>query len=1039
MKELDVETTSEERTKRPCPNPRCDALVEVGQESCPVCKDILGSCPRCGKLMSVTIGRCGRCGHRIKAASPEKGEEEKTETALSEPPESRPAPSRAPPVFHFEKSPEEITRAVADAYRDALLAGAEMVRATPILERARMSLLTEPDALRTWRLLDAEIGAADPGSMRPVLMSLRNWFTTELFTQQGRLHREAFERNADAGWRIWLRDFAEALGHWRVRLCQVLVDADLPFPKSFEEPCDFRRAMRLVLHERWPETSAFWTFLARDESLPPSTRARLIITVGEIHLYYFSPPEKALRFFEQAQQLAPGLGRVLSALGDYHADRGDSETATDYFKRAIEAAPDRFEAYCSLGDLAQKESRFTEAESWYLEAVTKSGGNSSSYTRLLGLYGQPSLIEKYGAFIEPLAESAKAVEPADEYQIYLYVAEAYKTGQRFDQAHDWYHKAIAFDRERLTGYIVKGFACLEEGDRRYEEARTAFLKAIEIAPESYSGYWGLGQLLERQEQWAEAAKQYALAGERQQELEASMRARRGEMQWKLGELAEAEATLLEALQLDPTADVFILGVVDDYAEKLERPDDALRLLGAIRKIKGESYEASYQNRLGNIYYHQDQDELAAQHYLCAIDSDPKEPIYFTNLAGAYKQLKRWEDARAQLRKAWELDSNQQAWDAEAAVLFNLEGDDYFSRGEFDEAIRCYGEAISLVPGKPRYLSNRALALEGAMQTASEPGELLDRALADAQSALRLVAGTEESDMLAKECAEHVEALEQRRIFLGRYGAPALAMRPATQVIRVELPVPALPLIMEAEMNSLSKDSMEWIAAIRNGIHSRFGFILPGINFADLPGSDSTTADWRIEIMGEEIARAKIYPDRKFAVPKESPPHFRLETFQEDAWLEETAWSQAAAMGKELLDPREYLVRSLEAAFTQNLGKVCGVDTIVSLLDQCEEPKCAVVKDDPVKLARLTQIQRELLSAGQPMADLAGICRDIAAESSSTPGDHPMAPPNFKAGISSIAVRLSPRPRLNPAQLLPAAVARRLPRWLTPPPRLIWRY
>ena len=1033
MNEPDVETISRDETKRPCPNPRCGGLVEPEQESCTVCGDKLGSCPSCGTLISITIGRCGRCGYRTKGASAEKPKEEMTAPVLSERPESRSAPSRARGIFHFEKSPEEIANAVADAYRDAVLAGAEMVRATPILERARLSLLTEPDALRTWRLLDAEIGAADPGSVRPVLMSLRNWFTAELFAQQIRLLREAFERDEEAGWRHWLRDFAEALGQWRTRLCRALVEADLPFPKSFQEPYDFRRAMRLVLDERWPETSSFWTFLAGYEWLPAITRARLLITAGEIHLYYFSPPEKALRFFEQAQRLAPDLGRVLVALGDYHADQGDSPKAKGYFKRAIEAAPGRFEPYCSLGDLAQKESRFTEAESWYLEAIAKSGGDNASYTRLLGLYGQPSLIEKYETFIEPLAESAKAVEPADEYQIYLYVAAAYKTGQRFEQAHVWYDKAIASQPDRLTGYTWKGFACLEEGEGRYEEARVAFLKAIEVAPESYSGYWGLGQLFERQERWAEAATQYALAGQRQPEMEASMRARVGEMQWKLGTFKEAEATLLAALQLDPTADLFILGVVDDYLEKLGRPQDALRLLDAIRKIKGEGYEASYQNRLGNIYYHLDQEELAVQHYLRAIDLEPQQPIYFTNLSGAYKQLKRWEEARAQLLKALELDGNKQAFDGEAATIYNLEGNDYFARGEFDQAIDCYADAIRLIPGNPRYFSNRALAFERAMQTSAQPAELLDRAIADAQSASRLAVGAHESGLPAKEFAEHVQALEQRRIFLTRYGAAALSLRPTPHVIRVELPIAALPLIMGPEMLSLSKDSLDWIAAMRSAVRSRFGFTLPGINFTDLPGSESTSVDWRIEIMGEEIARARIYPRRKFAIPKQSLEHFRPETFPESAWLKETEWADAMALGKELIEPRDYLIRSLEGALTQNLGKLCGFDAMASALDQCAETQCALVRDDPDKLVQFTRIQRKLLIAARPMADLAGTCRDVAGDNNSAQGFQPAAMTSFEVGINSIAVRLGGRPKVDLAQLVPAALARRLPRWLSPSP------
>ena len=707
MSETDAETLLQQDMSTPCPNPRCGALVRLDQKSCTLCGNKLEPCPSCAKLMSVTIGRCGRCGHRIATASSEERAEKKTDTAQTDQHGSRGSVLVGPAVFHFSKPQEEVRRAVAEAYRNAALRDAEMVRATLILKRARTWLQTEPDALQTWRLLDGEIAAADPASLRSALVSLRDWFTTELFAYEIQLLREAFERDAATGWRQWLRKFAEALAHWRVALCRALVEADLPFPEQFRVPHDFRRVMRLVLHQRWPEAHTLWKVLAQNESLHPWTRARLLITAGEIWLYYFTPRETALRSFAQAQQLAPDLGQVLAALGNYYVEEGSVDKARKFFLDAIELAPDRFHGYCSMGDLALKESRLSDAESWFLKAIANSGADSNGYTRLLALYGQPSWIEEHEESIEPLAESAKAVEPTEEYQIYLNVGDAYKSAQRFEQAHAWYDKAIALQPDCLAGYISKGFAYIEEGDHRYEEARTALMKAIDVAPESYNGYWGMGQLFERQENWADAAGQYALAAERQPEMQPSMQVRIGEMQWKLGKQSEAESTLLGALELDPSADSVVLDVVDDYLVKLDRPADARRLLESIRKIKGESYEASYRNRLGNIYYHQEDYESAASQYIRAIELDPKKPIFVTNLSGTYRLMKRWEEARQQLRKVLELDGNQQAFNRGMALIYNDEGNDYLDRQDYESAASQYLRAIELDPKEPIFFSNLA--------------------------------------------------------------------------------------------------------------------------------------------------------------------------------------------------------------------------------------------------------------------------------------------------------------------------------------------
>jgi len=812
------ETTA--TTKTPCPNPRCDRLVLADQKVCAACGHNLEACPKCGKLISKTIGRCGWCGHRLadeQAAPAMPGDAYTANKEATQPAGTPPSPfAEAQIIVRFEVSRSSVRRIMAEAYGQAALADANMNTATRILEATLGTLLTEPDAFEIWRRLDEAVGSADAKTLRPALITLRAWFREQLLDQQRERLSKSFERDPETGWREWLQTYAEGLARWRHLLCQNLVDAPFLFPEGFHKPYDFKRATQLVMHERWIEAHKFFIFLAEQEELHAHARARLLITAGQIHLYYFSPLDRALTFFQRAEELAPNHSRVLAAMGDYYREQNDFVKARTYLEHAMEVAPNDVEAYLYMGDMAEKQDNLEEARSWYQEAINKAIGDSDGYLSLLLLYGRPEFIEHYEAHIAPLAERATAVDETGEYKTYLYVGDAYAASQRYETAHQWYDKAIELEPDRLGGHISKGFACLGEGESRYDAAQMAFEAAIQVAPESYNGYWGMGQLAERRDQWAEAAEWYAQAMRRQSEFYSSLQSKIGEMHWKLGNLEKAKDMLLDALKHDHTNDARALDLADDYYKTQGKPEEALRLFSQIREIKGDGFEASYQNRVGNVYYYEEEYEKAAQHYLNAIRSDDKEEVYFSNLSDAYQRLERWTDAREYLKKAYDLHGDRQKYESQLA--------------------RVYIE--------------QAQALEKSLPTSADGLNRLDEAIAGVRADLEQAQGKGLfSDQLAR--------LEQMRAFVMRYGAHALSFDTIDAPIRVRVASDMVRAILNADLTELSKDFLSLIDAMRERLRERCGMRVPGLRFSELVGPGIPSDSYQIEVMDERIADGRL--------------------------------------------------------------------------------------------------------------------------------------------------------------------------------------
>ena len=1003
----------------PCPNPLCTGLVSGTQTICSTCQHELGPCPNCGKLISLTLGRCGRCGYRQK-------KEETTEPVPEQPtpvapPQPVTIPAIPPYVIPFEAVRDTVTEQVAKAYYRMARAEADMAKAVDVLEGIRSSLMTNKNALEIWKGLNKEIGAAEVKS-RKALIDLRKWFTFELFGQVEARLRELFSGNAETAWKEWLILYAEGLASWRLPLCQRLVKLSLPFPDEFRDK-NFKRATLLILHERWTEIYPFFSYLAEHEFLNANTRARLLITVGQIYLYFLSPAERALPFFKQAESLAPNLPRCLSALGDYYMQMNDAQTATGFFERVIAVGSDEPDAYTGMGDLAAKQSNLEEARSWYQEAINKAGGYTLGFTQLLRLYGRPEFIDRYESHIASLAERASAVDETGEYRIHLDVGDAYSASKRFDAAQASYQRAIDLDPKRVSGYIWQGFTYLDEGESKFEAAAEAFRAALEVAPEGYYGSWGMGQLCEHKEQWREAAEWYAKVGERQPELKAGMLARVGSMHLQLAEYERAEQAFIESFKLDNSMDENLLNLADDYYRKYSRPEDARRLYKQIFELKGESFKPTYLCRLGNIDFFEANYNKAIEYYTAAIALDPQQAIFYANISDAYRLLKNWDGARSWLDKAFAVNSDKPEYDKKLSLIYNDEGNEFYAQGEYEQAIECYSQAEKASPASPRYVSNRALALEQMMPASSTPLELLERATADTQKAVELARSLDDAALL-QELSVQLTGFQRRHAFASQFGMNALSFNPTEKVIRLFLKLEVLFSVVNLDQTALSDDFMKLIDVLHSHLTEKSGLRFPTIMVYNLEPPDVNWCEYALEMMSERRLRGNLDLNKKFALcPAEKLAAIKLPVNEpgnpqdvlEGYWLTDAEASEAAAHGIELLTPQEYLLRCVEIVLSWNLDKGCGHQEVASLLEEYQTTDSDEILNDPEKLHELTLALQDRLRNGESIADLKDYCAEFNSkfvsqpekfERKSEPGGE------VQPGYKSLQVGLSPKSSLD---------------------------
>jgi predicted O-linked N-acetylglucosamine transferase (SPINDLY family) len=229
---------------------------------------------------------------------------------------------------------------------------------------------------------------------------------------------------------------------------------------------------------------------------------------------------------------------------------------------------------------------------------------------------------------------------------------------------------------------------------KHDEAEALYLKAIEGHPKKPASYVNLANLFAAQDRYAESVERFR-QGVALDPNSAQVHSGMGAALWRLGQDEDAKISLNRAVVLDPS-------------------------------------DADALNNLANIDVHNGEFEAALDRYLQAKSMRHDWPEIHHNLGFLYRKMERKEDAKAEFRRAveinpeyamalcklGEIEAEDGEWDeaeehlvaAEKLTDFDSETEFYFGamyhqKKNYPEAIKCFQRSVELNDAIPEVWNN----------------------------------------------------------------------------------------------------------------------------------------------------------------------------------------------------------------------------------------------------------------------------------------------------------------------------------------------
>ncbi len=618
---------------------------------------------------------------------------------------------------------EALLAVLADLYRDAALAGADMRHAVEVLEPLRTLGAKQPDVFELWNELDVTMTVVVGEALEQIIGAAREQFI-EVIGEQARLNIEKdFAVGVEHGRLEWLRAVGEALGEFRLALCgQLLQEGWLP---TALEPIRLQlvEAVRQANLRRWEQVQPAVEEILLPAAAEPRERALLLAVVADIELIIASDLETGGRLAEEAAKCAPDEPRGGESVALWHQLSGRPAEAEATVREWLKRSPQSSGFYKIYSDSACNTGDLKTAEERLLDGVSKAPHSDTLYLALIQLYGVAGLFDKRQNRLPKLAAQGAATDAGSVYDIYVALACVYRDNSATDRAAQAFQQAVDDDPARSLAYVE--WAGLERKLEHWDAAERLLDTAERADPADVAVYAARVDLYMDRQLWADAltwsARAIALAGaDKPRQL-----ARQARLQCLAGNLPDACVTAMAAVRLAPANPLLVdeFGGLTTAAWAAGDHDFVAELYGSVRSVRGPGFEAEYQNLMANAAYSAGDNDSSVTHYLRAVEQAPNTGAYHTNLARALARQKHWADAEAHFRRAIELGTDKSAADWDLAMMFNDRANDAYALLDYPAALNDYRAAVQRYPDNAVLQANLAIGLEADLRAGEKESYL----------------------------------------------------------------------------------------------------------------------------------------------------------------------------------------------------------------------------------------------------------------------------------------------------------------------------
>ncbi len=468
-------------------------------------------------------------------------------------------------------------------------------------------------------------------------------------------------------------------------------------------------AAKLAEAEHWQEAEAEYRRILAEA---PSSQAWADLGVIRYRLEDYA---EALADFDRAVNLEPVFvgAYFYRALAYKRLDRLAAAEA-DY-RSLIAAAPYHFEGHYNLGLLLLQRGEYAQSAELLLKASELGGGERRA--RALYHHGEALLAQGKGYFgrARQSFERAIRLHPAFvEPRLALAEMEPDTAAGR-ESAAEWYQQALKLASGSPVNLAKIALGLRSRG--RDDEAKTIYLKAIELDPTYTLAQYNLGVLMLDHKEWAQAAERFRTVLQYEPEHEQAW-FNLGRSAFRLKDYEAAATHYQKAMALrggDYPEALLNLGLVhsarNDYASAVAAYQRAIELQ--------PGYASAWYN-LGLAQRRRDDMPAAIQAFLSAINSRPDYPQAWYNLGLSYAAIGDNEQAIQAYEKAIELRPGYRSAQLNLAVRWSREGND-------ERAVAIYRDVLERHPTYSLAWGNLGQALQ-RLGRHEEAVEALSRAI-----------------------------------------------------------------------------------------------------------------------------------------------------------------------------------------------------------------------------------------------------------------------------------------------------------------------